>query len=141
MRCQWAGCKLDGNRPVDGWAFCPRHLPEHLQMRDEGDIAGSAIPRVERVSPRPRVERYEQIRVRLEIGETVREISAELGLTERHIRQIMREGQMATPPKRAECGTRSGYVRHRRYCEPVCGPCKTAQSTYDRARHQARRAA
>ena len=45
---------------------------------------------------------------------------------------------IAMPP--AECGTYSGYRRHRRRHEPVCGACAHAMSDYNRRRYAARKA-
>lgn len=42
-------------------------------------------------------------------------------------------------PKRAECGTDSGYFRHRRYGEPICGDCREAHSVAESRRYVRRR--
>ena len=41
----------------------------------------------------------------------------------------------------AECGTRSGFGRHKNLCEPVCGPCAEAERLYQRERKRRDRAA
>jgi hypothetical protein len=38
--------------------------------------------------------------------------------------------------KSAECGTRSGYNRHKRLNTEVCNECKNAQNSYDRNRYK-----
>ena len=40
--------------------------------------------------------------------------------------QMIKEGKRI-PRKVAQCGTRSGYKRHRDNGEPTCQPCKDAQ--------------
>lgn len=42
--------------------------------------------------------------------------------------------------RRAECGTDSGYFRHRRYDEDICGDCREAHSAAESARYSRRRA-
>lgn len=42
--------------------------------------------------------------------------------------------------RRAECGTDSGYFRHRRYDEDICGDCREAHSRDEAARYSRRRA-
>lgn len=47
-------------------------------------------------------------------------------------------------PKRrlvAECGTRSGYMRHRNNSEPTCQPCRKAEREYQASAHQRRKGA
>ena len=40
----------------------------------------------------------------------------------------------------APCGTRNGYLRHRRAGQPSCEPCLDGQRAYQRARGPERRA-
>jgi hypothetical protein len=40
----------------------------------------------------------------------------------------------------SECGTRAGYMRHWRYGEPYCDPCRVANSIYSRAKMSKKRA-
>lgn len=42
-----------------------------------------------------------------------------------------------TPRPPAECGTRSGYRRHRRHGEEPCVACRAAERDYQRARQRA----
>jgi hypothetical protein len=54
-------------------------------------------------------------------------------------------GPVYAPPPRqpspAECGTESGYVRHRRAREPQCEPCRLSHNAANQARAQRRKQA
>lgn len=45
----------------------------------------------------------------------------------------------ANPRNAAECGTESGYKRHRRNNEPACEPCQWASRQNTKFRHARRR--
>ncbi|HWN00049.1 MAG TPA: hypothetical protein VNO54_23630, partial [Streptosporangiaceae bacterium] len=40
-------------------------------------------------------------------------------------------------PQHAKCGTRPGYLRHRKNKEEACAPCRAANAAYVQARHHA----
>ena len=44
---------------------------------------------------------------------------------------------MAIETAASTCGTRPGYVGHRRRGEDVCGPCNAANNKYTNARRRA----
>lgn len=43
-----------------------------------------------------------------------------------------RERARLRKPRQVRCGTYSGYERHRRFNEEICGPCRAAKRAYRR---------
>jgi hypothetical protein len=62
-----------------------------------------------------------------------RRLRKERGITPRtaHVGRLI--PPVYTPANPAQCGTRSGYSRHRKHGELPCQPCREAMSEYSRA--------
>lgn len=100
------------------------------------------------------VDELRQARRRLGVGQ--REVAEMVGVTqgslanwEKHHRPptaehlqawasalgvVIPPGVKARPARLAACGTRSGYLRHRRLREPACRACTDANAAYRRER-------
>ena len=62
------------------------------------------------------------------------------GTSERQ-RKAMRRGDSTYRRAVAECGTRSGYMRHRKDHTAICQPCRAANAAYQRELKDRRRPA
>lgn len=76
-------------------------------------------------------------KVNAEIDQIAAEIDAEIAAM-RKARNAARLAKVPLPKRgRAECGTDSGYYRHRKTLkEPACDACKLAHRVYEAQRRQ-----
>lgn len=134
--CDYAACDRPAKHRADRWNFCTAHLRAHRQLvttdqgRDELDAA-----------ERRRLAAYrrQQVARLYRKGWNDTQIARSLGLTRSYVGIIRRSLGLAGHVKVAECGTRSGFARHRARREQPCEPCRQAEREYDTAYKRQRR--
>lgn len=143
-RCEWASCHAAGPHTADGWDMCAEHLAEHhaMQREERPDPPERPRPTIVREIVPDADARATVIRELNARGLSDQEIGNVLGLGKSTINGLRaRHGIPPVPRRRAECGTRNGYLGHRERDEKACEPCAEAATTWRRKYEQARRLA
>lgn len=132
--CSYAACHEPAAGRAEGWDFCRPHLRAHEQdTRPEPAPHGHW--QIDAAARRKLANyRRSQIARLWRKGWTDAQIGRSLGLTRNYVGTVRRSLGLAGQVRTAECGTRSGYQRHRQHGEAVCDDCRQAQRDYDRVR-------
>ncbi len=142
-RCEWAGCPTPSAKIVDGWEMCREHVAEHHAMQrdeDEPDPPERPRPPVRIVTGLPDDDRARTIRELNARGLSDQEIGNVLGLGKSTVCGLRaRHGIPPVPRRRAECGSRNGYLGHRGREEKACEACADAATLWRRKYELARR--
>ena len=137
-RCEFASCSHPGPHTADGWQFCAGHLTEHHAMQADAEPEPDEPPRRVRIDD----DRAKVIRELNGRGLTDQEIGNVLGLGKSTINGLRgRHGIPPVPRRRAECGTRNGYLGHKDREEKACQACAEAATRWRRKYELARRLA
>lgn len=140
VRCSYAGCSLLGEHfEADGrWWFCSGHYLEHLAIRREE--MGDRPERIRKVREQRTAAVRQELRELHAQGLNDEQTAVQLRLPAGQVREHRRAlGLPANGMKKAQCGTRSGYVSHRNRGETACPACAQAQRDYDNARKRPRK--
>lgn len=135
--CAYAACHQPATDHADGWDFCRPHLYAHRKLAK----LDATTDRENDLKAQRRVEAYRrgQVLRMWRKGMQDVQIARSLHLSSTRVGQIRRDIGLQPNRRAAECGTRSGYQRHRNHGEKPCEQCRQAQSDYDREYHLLRK--
>lgn len=133
MRCDWAACDKTAATREDGWNHCREHLALHREFKPK------PVPLIERLTEqavldliaRRHAEQYPDTMIALELecdADRIRRLRHSLGLE-----------AVGGARRVAQCGTRSGFGRHKVNHETPCDPCREVERDYQRLRATRRR--
>jgi hypothetical protein len=127
--CQWAGCHLPSHRYEDGWHHCRAHLAEHRWLNNSNTDAEERAELIRRLN----AEGWSDVAIAQRVGVHGSIIS----------RQRRRMGIPAVTPGGPEPtqphGTLAAARRHQRRKEPLCEPCRQAETRRRRTAGYAKR--
>lgn len=136
-RCEWASCRNNAVVQEDGWWHCRPHLDEHREF----SRPVRPVPLIQRIDAEQAAQLVAH-RNAQQYPDTV--IAAELGCDTDRVRAIRRAiglDPVGGAKRVAQCGTRSGYARHKTNHETPCPDCTAVEREYQRIRGSRRRAA